>query len=104
MYMQADTARTGLEEAIAALARDIRRLTTDDACARIGRLRRQAVAHGYLPTAAMADGLADALRRDGRAAPLQSWLDALSLAAGCGTGSPDTTPALFATVGVRFAA
>ncbi len=106
--MQAGAAETGvaqadLEQAIGALARDIRRLDTEEACARIARLRRQAARDGFLPAATMADGLADALRRQGRAAPLQSWLDALAMAAGCG-GAPDATPALLATIGVRFAA
>jgi hypothetical protein len=102
--MDPNGAQAHLERAIAALARDIAGLDTRDACARIAWLRREAVAEGFLPAAAMADGLAEALQRQGRATPVKTWLDALTLAAGCGAGTPETTPALLATVGVRFAA
>jgi hypothetical protein len=96
--------QVALEQSIAALARDLPRMTIKEACARIAWLRREATRDGFLPMAVMADGLSDALTRHGRAAPLQNWLDALSTAAGCGTGNDDTADVLLASVGVRFAA
>ncbi|HWI86052.1 MAG TPA: hypothetical protein VNT42_07005 [Sphingomonas sp.] len=91
------------EHAVAMLARDLPRMRTADACARLGWLKRQAVLEGYLPTAMLADGLASAITRDGRNVPLRTWLDALSLAAGFGAHNDDAGPLLLATVGVRFA-
>jgi hypothetical protein len=102
MFMQATQADPTLDDAIAALSRDIRSLPTEDACARIAWLRHHAMQDGHMPAAAMADGLADALRREGSATPLQSWLDALAMAVGC-RGLPNATAALFASVGVRYA-
>jgi hypothetical protein len=102
--MMPNTAQAKMEQAIATLARELPELSVREACTRIGWLRRQAVLEGFTPTAVLADGLADALTREGRAAPVQSWLDALAIAAGCGTGTPDTAPALLASIGVRFAA
>jgi hypothetical protein len=100
--MQATQAGQTLDDAIAALSRDIRSLNMEDACARIAWLRRDAVKNGHMPAAAMADGLADALRREGSATPLQSWLDALAMAVGC-REIPNATSALFASIGVRYA-
>ncbi len=102
--MEPDKARVNLEQAIVALAGDLPRLAAADACARLGWLRRQAVLEGFIPTAVLADGLASAIARDGRNVPLDTWLDALSLAAGCGADNAEAGPLLLATVGVRFAA
>jgi hypothetical protein len=102
--MKPDQKQASLEQEIAALALDLPRLTAHDACARLGWLKRQAVVEGYLPTAMLADGLATAITRDGRNVPLKTWLDALSLAGGCGAANADAVPLLLATVGVRFAA
>ncbi|WP_294389746.1 hypothetical protein [uncultured Sphingomonas sp.] len=102
--MELNTAQANLQQAVAALARDLPQLDTQDACARIAWLRREAMLEGFTPAVVMADGLADALKRDRRRTPVAAWLDALTLAAGCGRGTPDTAPALLASVGVRYAA
>ena len=96
--------RVDLQETIAALARDLPKLPAKDACARLGWLRRQAVRDGFVPAAVLADGLASAIMRDGRNVPFASWLDALTIAAGCGLDNHEAGPLLLATVGVRFAA
>jgi hypothetical protein len=101
--MESNKAQAGLERAIASLARDLPGLPTGEACARIAQLKRAAVLEGFLPTAELADGLARALRRQGRRAPIASWLDALAAAAGCGTADAGVSTLLMATVGVRFA-
>jgi hypothetical protein len=102
--MEPNKARTNLEQAIAALARDLPQLATKDACTRLAWLRRQAVLEGFIPTAILADGFASAITREGRATPIATWLDALSMAAGCGADNEDAGSLLLATVGVRFAA
>jgi hypothetical protein len=102
--MEPNKARTELEQAIGTLARDLPRLASKDACARLAVLKRQAVLEGYMPTAVLADGLSDAITRDGRNVPFATWIDALSLAAGCGADNPQAGPLLLATIGVRFAA
>jgi hypothetical protein len=102
--MASNEQQLGIERAVAALACDLPRIGMAEASARIARLRRQAVADGFLPTAMMADGLADALDRHGRAAPLQTWLDALATAAGFGKAGAELADVLLASVGVRFAA
>lgn len=102
--MEPHKAQTELEQVITALARDLPRLASKDACARLAMLKRQAVLEGFLPTAVLADGLASAISRDGRNVPLATWLDALTLAAGCGVGNDEAGPLLLATIGVRFAA
>jgi hypothetical protein len=88
---------------IAALARDLARLGTTEACARITLLGRRAAQAGFTPAAALADGLRKAISEDRRATPLGLWFDALTLAAGCGAGDAQTAPTLLATVGVRMA-
>jgi hypothetical protein len=88
---------------IAALARDLARLGTVEACARIALLRRRAALAGFAPAVALADGFGKAISEDRRATPLGLWLDALTLAAGCGVGDAQTAPTLLATVGVRMA-
>lgn len=93
-----------LEEAVAALAHDLPRLQPKDACARLAWLRRRAAREGATPTAMLADGLASAITREGVLVPLSTWLDALSIAAGCGAENDGAGPLLLATVGVRFAA
>lgn len=102
--MEPNKACTNLEQAVAALARELPRLATKDACARLGVLKRQAVLEGFLPTAVLADGLSHAITCDGRKVPLAIWIDALSAAAGCGANNPQAGPLLLATIGVRFAA
>ena len=101
--MQRIGAQAELEQAVAALGRDLPRLKTAEACARIVHVRRQAARQGFAPAAALAAGMADAIGRDGRGAPIAAWFDALALAAGCGAGDADTAPLLLATVGVRLA-
>ncbi len=102
--MEPMTARVELEQAIAALAGDLPRMTPKDACVRLDWLRRQAVLHGFVPAAVLADGLADAIARQGWTVPLRPWLDALTMAAHCGADGAETGALLLATVGVRFAA
>jgi len=102
--MEPEQARTELERSVATLARDLPGMTTRDACARLDYLRRQALLEGFMPTAVLADGLASAITRQGRNVPLGTWLDALTLAAGCGAENGDAGPLLLATIGVRFAA
>lgn len=102
--MQQDQARHPLEQAVATLAREMPNLSQDEACTRIAWLRRQAVAEGFMPTAMVAEGLSDAIRREGRQAPIAVWLDALGVAAGCGVGPAEVASTLLATVQVRFAA
>lgn len=95
--------RAELERSIAALARDLPRMASRDACTRLAWLKRQAVLEGFTPAAMIADGLASAIERQGRNVPLKTWLDALSIAAGCGAENSEAGPLLLATVGVRFA-
>ena len=94
----------GLEQTVAALARELPGMSREDACARLAWLRRQAVTEGATPTAMLADGLSSAITREGARVPLATWLDALSIAAGCGSDDGEAGPLLLATVGVRFAA
>ena len=96
--------RAELEQAVAALARDLPGMAPEDACARLSWLKRQAVIEGAAPAAMLADGLASAITRDGRKVPLATWLDALSVAAVCGPDNAEAGPLLLATIGVRFAA
>lgn len=102
--MKPDKAQTNLEQAIGALARDLPKLAPKDACARLGWLKRQAVQEGAFPAAMVAAGLASAITLQGRKVHLKTWLDALSVAAGCGPENSEAGPLLLATVGVRFAA
>ena len=101
--MGMDDVQAELGGEIAALARDLARLDTTEACARIVQLRQRAARAGYAPAAALADGLRQAISEDRRATPLALWLDALMLAAGCGKGDAHTAPTLLASVGVRMA-
>jgi len=101
--MGMDDVQLELGREIAALAGDLARLDTIEACARITQIGRRAALAGYGPAAALADGLRKAISEDRRATPLGAWFDALTLAAGCGPGDAQTAPTLFATVGVRMA-
>jgi hypothetical protein len=103
MVMKPEGAQAEFERAIVALARDLPRMAPKEACARLAWLKRQAVLEGFAPTAVLADGLADAIQREGRNVPFNTWLDALTLAAGCGSENSEAGPLLLATVGVRFA-
>jgi len=100
--MEPQQAQTDLEQAIVALARDLPKMAMKDACTRLDWLRRQAMLEGFVPAAMLADGFANAITRQGRSAPLRTWLDALSVAATCGRDNADIGPLLLATVGVRF--
>ena len=100
--MEPQQAQTDLEQAIVALARDLPKMAMKDACTRLDWLRRQAMLEGFAPAAMLADGFANAITRQGRSAPLRTWLDALSVAATCGRDSADIGPLLLATVGARF--
>jgi hypothetical protein len=103
MVMEPQRAQAEFEREIIALARDLPRMAPKEACARLAWLKRQAVLEGFAPTAVLADGLADAIQRDGRNVPFNTWFDALTLAAGCGPENSEAGPLLLATVGVRFA-
>jgi len=101
--MGTEDVQAELGREIAALARDFARLGTGEACTRIAGLGRRAALAGFAPAAALADGLRHAISEDRRATPLGAWLDALTLAAGCGKGDAQTAPTLLATIGVRLA-
>ena len=102
MVMKPEGAQAEFERAIFALAQDLPRMAPKEACARLAWLKRQAVLECFAPTAVLADGFADAIQREGRNAPINTWLDALRLAAGCGSENSEAGPLLLATVGVRF--
>ena len=102
--MKPDQAQTELERSVADLAHDLPGMTAKDACARLDYLRRQALLEGFVPAAVLADGLASAITRHGRNIPLGTWIDALTMAAGCGAENEGVGPLLLATIGVRFAA
>jgi len=101
--MGTEDVQAELGREIAALAGDLGRLGTVEACARVGGLARRAALAGFAPAAALADGLRHAISEDHRGTPLGPWLDALAVAAGCGKGDAQTAPTLFATIGVRLA-
>jgi hypothetical protein len=101
--MEPKKAQVELEGAVVALARELPGMAPKDACARLAWLKRQAVIEGFVPTAMLAEGLADAIQQDGRNVPLRTWLDALTLAVDCGPENAGAGPLLLATVGVRFA-
>ena len=101
--MGTEDVQAELGREIAALARDLARLGTVEACARVAGLGRRAASAGFAPAATLADGLRHALSEDRRGTPLGPWLDALVLAAGCGKGDAQTAPTLLATIGVRLA-
>jgi hypothetical protein len=100
--MEPVKAQTDFEQAIVALAHDLPKMAIKDACTRLDWLRRQATLEGFVPAAMLADGFANAITKQGRNAPVRSWLDALSMAASCGRDNADAGPLLLATVGVRF--
>lgn len=88
---------------IAALQAELPSLSLDRLMQRIGEIRGTARLHGLSAVAGVAAELANAIGRDGRAALIRPYLDALREACGCAPGDENAVRALLASISVRFA-
>ncbi len=82
--------------------REARMLSLRDLCSRVAAIGNIARATGMLPLARLAGSLADALLRDGRAATIRTWTDAMRESIGQDVQDEATARLVLASVGVRL--
>jgi len=106
-YKQNDTqdipATARLCTRIATLQTDLPALSIDRLMQRVGEIRGTARLHGLTAVMGVAAELASAIARDGRAALIRPYLEALREACGCAPGDENAVHALLASISVRLA-
>jgi hypothetical protein len=98
-----DPIAAALRARVSLIGRDLRRLSMRELCGRVDEIRSTARVHDLPAAAGIAAGLSDAIARDGRAALIHPYLDALREACGCARGDAAATQALLASISVRLA-
>lgn len=84
------------------LERDLPALSMGDLGRRVDAIRAGGRGGDYPALAEVASGLSEALARDGRAALVRPYLQAMREACGCARGDGNAVHALLASIGVRL--
>ena len=83
--------------------REARTTSVRELCQRVAAIGNIARASGMLPLARLAGSLAEALLRDGRAASVRTWTEAMRESIGHDAQDEATARIFLASVGVRLA-